>query len=455
MKAAGKSDWATYAALAVAAALACLLIMSRPLPAGLRTTWVGCARPAYAARAVGVHGRASRCPPRQSAVHPCAISGQQRRGARLVVVNCRRRCRCRSQAAADRDSCLLALALITPPNLVPIPAACSLHFRLEEPAEPGAGIEVAVTARDAQPRVEAATLSAGPRQQASLAQPQQQAQLAGQAVQAQPEQAGAGDELQVDDKSAPEQPAEKVAAEAADEQQREAQQADSEQQKAQLTGSQPAAEQETQQAAAQEQAATQQEQAAPAQQAQPEQEPQPAGQQAAAAALPQQPPAKRGIDIFREFQANVSSCFQEWAGLECLRQQQDWVRPAVLCLHAAAAAGLGQAAAGGGRPGRGVLAGRQGGWQACLCCLRMHAHTTRTPLPAAQCFAYPAACAAADAGPWAVPLPPLWHHWLPEVCHHQPVPVSCCGALRSHLMLPPLGQCIIGCHERASSSLCQ
>lgn len=329
-----------------------------------------------------------------------------------------------------------------------------------------------MTARDAQPRVAAATLSAGPEQQATLAQPQQQAQLAGQAAQAQPEQAGAGDELQADDKSAPEQPAEKVGAEAADEQQ---QQAESQQQKAQLTGSQPAAERETQQEQAapkkQEQAApNQQEQAAPAQQALPEQEPQPAGQQAAAAALPPQQPAKRGIDIFREFQANVSSCFQEWAGLECLRQQQDWVRPV-----------------GAGWPGGGVLAGRQGGWQACLrqqqgrarpaaaagckcnvvCCLcswqaclrclHMHAHvTTRTPLTAAQCFAYPAACAAADAGPWSVPLPALWHHWLPEVRHNQLVPVSCCSALRAHLMLPPLGQCIVSCQERASSSLfCQ
>lgn len=135
MKAAGKSEWATYAALAVAAALACLLIMARPLPAGLRTTWVGCAQPAYAARAVGVHGRASRCPPRQTAMHHRPISEQQRRGAPPVVVNCHRwRCR-RSQAAAGRDSCLLALTLVlTLPS--PLPAAYTFGWRSPQSRAP-------------------------------------------------------------------------------------------------------------------------------------------------------------------------------------------------------------------------------------------------------------------------------------------------------------------------------
>ncbi|KAI7837039.1 hypothetical protein COHA_009116 [Chlorella ohadii] len=109
-----------------------------------------------------------------------------------------------------------------------------------------------------------------------------------------------------------------------------------EQQQAQQADSQPAAEQQAAQAQPagsrpaegkagqqQQQAPTQQEEWPTQQQEQQKQQEQQQAQQPEAQQAPA-PPAKRGIDIYREFQANVSSCFNEWAGLECLRQQKDW-----------------------------------------------------------------------------------------------------------------------------------
>lgn len=94
MKAAGKSEWATYGALAVAAALALLLVMARPLPAGLKTTWV--ALRGLSPTAVcggGFVGRACR---RRAANQQCIDaqtvgSSAARRGAPAVVNGRRRR----------------------------------------------------------------------------------------------------------------------------------------------------------------------------------------------------------------------------------------------------------------------------------------------------------------------------------------------------------------------------
>jgi hypothetical protein len=200
-----------------------------------------------------------------------------------------------------------------------------------------------------EPRVAAATLLAGPEQQATLAQLQQDVQPDGEAAQPQLDEAGdEAEEAQPSDAAAPGEPAEKVAPEGAADQQSatqpagqptavqqqpEAQPADSqsaaekqanaqqqEQEKAaeakleQLT--QPEAQTQAQPAASQPAAVQPDQPAAEAQQVQ-------QGQAEAAAQLPT-PPAKRGIDIYREFQANVSSCFREWAGLQCLTQQKDW-----------------------------------------------------------------------------------------------------------------------------------
>lgn len=382
-------------------------------------------------------------------------------------------------AASGRDSCPFAAhrsRSLAPP--------CSLHFRLEEPTEPGAGIEVAVTASGAPARVGAATLSAGPQQQATLAQAQQdtQAELADQAqpaeaAEAQPQQTAAASQ------AAAAEPAEKVPPadpQPATEQQQEQQEAAQQEQAAggqQATGQQ---EQKAQQEAPPAAEPQQQEQ-------QPATVPQPAAQQPAAVPQPAAqlppPPAKRGIDIYREFAANLSSCFaSEWAGLDCLRQQQDWVRVCSVlgyrwclasslelssgmevlvlnrvsgrlggsCLQHVAVGAVTCPAAGLAvlsselrimcfssclprMPLLGAASPKPGAYAAYLSALQSQvsadARSGSGSLPACVPDASHRRCVfhrspAADAGAGAVPLPSLWHHRLPEVRHHLPVPVS-------------------------------
>ena len=342
MSASKRSELATYAALAVAAALALLLIWTRP-PAGLRTTcgsgWGGRPR---CLRGAGVPGRLG---PRE---RPCASGialacrGSTAAGPRGPPTDATAAAR---QAAAGGNSSPPATRLHPLP---PTPPACSLSLNLEEPTD---GVEVAVVeVAEAAGRLRAATLITGPEHQAALAQ--RQADEPAPAEQADEEPVEQAGEVPNDGPEPAEQLARggphATAAEAQPAAQQEPQQAGSE-----AVQPEPPQQPELQLAAPEEEQAQAEEVTA----AQPEQQAQPA--EAAQQAAPEQEgqgeaagegqeegqqesegevegparPAKRGIDQFREFAAAVASCFMDWGDLRCLKQQERWVS------HRGAAAG--------------------------------------------------------------------------------------------------------------------